>query len=144
MQNLISQWGRQPRNRNQGKVSMSRILFTLGLAFFAFTVQAELGAQLALLNVKWPAPAAGSSLQSFSTNGNSAPTTTLAGSRSAQPVLTPSTNWYPHLITRPADRQWIKSMPIANRPNRTFHIYGNAVRNGLLPHGPLGQLVFGK
>ncbi len=50
---------------------------------------------------------------------------------------------YPYLITRPTDRDWIRSMPIEIRPNRVFHIYGNAVRAGMLPHGPLGRAIFG-
>jgi hypothetical protein len=52
-------------------------------------------------------------------------------------------NRYPYLITRPADREWIRSIPIEKRPNRFFHVYGNAVRAGVLPHGPIGKAIFG-
>ena len=69
---------------------------------------------------------------------------TDAALQRATTPLRQSPTWYPYLITRPTDRQWIESLPISERPNRTFHIYGNAVRAGLLPHGPIGRLVFGK
>lgn len=52
--------------------------------------------------------------------------------------------WYPYVIARPADRQWIESLPISKRPSRPLHFYGNAVRRGRLPHGPVGQRIFGE
>jgi hypothetical protein len=61
----------------------------------------------------------------------------------AERMLSRPGDWYPFLWTRPFDRQWIKSLPVEERPNRTFHVYGNAVRSGRLPHGPVGQMIFG-
>ncbi len=62
----------------------------------------------------------------------------------AEASATLSTNWYPYVIARPADRHWIEATPIDARPNRPLHFYGNAVRSGRLPHGPIGRLVFGQ
>ncbi len=35
---------------------------------------------------------------------------------------------YPYVIARPADRTWIRQMPIEYRPNRPMHFWGNNVR----------------
>ena len=39
-----------------------------------------------------------------------------------------STQWYPYVIARPADRSWMREMPVANRPNRPLHFWGNSRR----------------
>ena len=36
--------------------------------------------------------------------------------------------WYPYVIARPADRSWMREMPVANRPNRPLHFWGNSRR----------------
>ena len=36
--------------------------------------------------------------------------------------------YYPYVIALPQDRQWIRNMPIDQRPTRPLHIYGNRVR----------------
>ncbi len=123
---------------------MANLIFTLTIALFAFAFPAGINAQLTRPELNSLAPATGSSVP---TRPASQFPYSFADT-AAQPVVgaasNRSTNRYPYLFTRPADRQWIKSMPIHDRPNRTFHIYGNAVREGLIPHGPVGQIVFGK
>jgi hypothetical protein len=37
-------------------------------------------------------------------------------------------NWWPVVIARGEERQWVESLPIEDRPYRPFHFYGNAVR----------------
>ncbi|QEG25265.1 hypothetical protein [Mariniblastus fucicola] len=38
------------------------------------------------------------------------------------------TGWYPYVIARPADRDWIRETPIELRPNRPLHFWGNSRR----------------
>ena len=49
-----------------------------------------------------------------------------ARSSSASGVNSPA--YYPFVIAPPKDRQWIRSMPIEQRPSRPLHVYGNRVR----------------
>lgn len=37
-------------------------------------------------------------------------------------------NWYPYVVARPSDRQWIRETPIEQRPNRPLHFWGNSRR----------------
>ncbi len=44
-------------------------------------------------------------------------------------VYYPSTpSYYPYTIARPQDREWIRSLPMEQRPDRPLHFYGNMVR----------------
>lgn len=40
-------------------------------------------------------------------------------------------NWYPYVIARPEDRDWIQQTPIELRPNRPLHFWGNSKRRML-------------
>jgi len=46
-------------------------------------------------------------------------------------VYGPHSNRYPYVIARPEDREWIRSTPIEQRPNRPLHFWGNSRRRGL-------------
>lgn len=44
-------------------------------------------------------------------------------------VYYPSTpSYYPYTIARPQDREWIRNLPMEQRPDRPLHFYGNMVR----------------
>ncbi len=77
-------------------------------------------------------------------NGNTFVVRTESAAPGSIPVSRRGAGWYPWVIARPGDRHWIESMPIEKRPNRPLHFYGNAVRSGRLPHGPLGRAIFGQ
>jgi len=40
----------------------------------------------------------------------------------------PNSKWYPYVIARPQDRQWIRETPVELRPNRPLHFWGNSKR----------------
>jgi len=52
----------------------------------------------------------------------------LTQSVSPPAVATPYRQWYPYVIARPEDRQWIRETPIELRPNRPLHFWGNSRR----------------
>lgn len=37
-------------------------------------------------------------------------------------------SWYPYVVARREDRDWIRNTPIDCRPNRPLHIWGNTRR----------------
>lgn len=39
-----------------------------------------------------------------------------------------SSDWYPYVIARESDRDWIRQTPIELRPNRPLHFWGNSRR----------------
>ena len=47
-----------------------------------------------------------------------------------------ASNWYPYVIARGADRVAIQSTPMACRPYRPMHFYGNAVRRSYFRGSP--------
>jgi hypothetical protein len=51
---------------------------------------------------------------------------TAAESASAQSPGSPG--WTPPIIATGADREYLRSLPIEQRPNRPLHFYGNTVR----------------
>lgn len=44
------------------------------------------------------------------------------------PVNNPYSQWYPYVVARAEDRQWIRETPIELRPNRPLHFWGNSRR----------------
>lgn len=48
-----------------------------------------------------------------------------------------ASGWYPYVIARGEDRQWIRETPIEQRPNRPLHFWGNTRRRGQA--GPIIQ-----
>lgn len=44
------------------------------------------------------------------------------------PVRYANSQWYPYVIARAEDRQWIRETPIELRPNRPLHFWGNSRR----------------
>ena len=44
------------------------------------------------------------------------------------PVSNSYGQWYPYVIARAGDRQWIRQTPIELRPNRPMHFWGNSRR----------------
>jgi hypothetical protein len=42
--------------------------------------------------------------------------------------VSPQNSWYPYVIARPGDRQWLRQTPIELRPNRPMHFLGNSRR----------------
>ena len=53
----------------------------------------------------------------------------IISARDAVSQTIPSGNgYYPYTIARSQDREWIRSLPMEQRPNRPLHFYGNTVR----------------
>lgn len=46
-------------------------------------------------------------------------------------VGTPTGSWYPYVVARPEDREWIRQTPVELRPNRPMHFWGNSRRRVL-------------
>jgi hypothetical protein len=51
-----------------------------------------------------------------------------AGDCSAQVYYSATPSYYPYTIARPQDREWIRNLPMEQRPDRPLHFYGNWVR----------------
>lgn len=45
-----------------------------------------------------------------------------------RPPVQPSGDWYPYVVARREDREWIRNTPIELRPNRPMHFWGNTRR----------------
>ncbi len=51
-----------------------------------------------------------------------------AGDCSGQMYYSSTPKYYPYTIARPQDREWIRNLPMEQRPDRPLHFYGNRVR----------------
>ena len=58
-------------------------------------------------------------------------TKTAASPAVSVPSQYRNSNWYPYVIAKPEDREWIRETPVELRPNRPLHFWGNSKRRVL-------------
>jgi len=59
------------------------------------------------------------------------------GLDSGESVQAQEPGWYPYVIARGQDREWIEATPIVERMNRPLHFYGNTIRRSYFRGSPL-------